>query len=375
MEEITEYVDGTAKYRCRVRRRLIVITPEEYVRQTLLGQLLKDKKIPLDMIGVEERLDKYDIDGETNCRADIIVRRRVNDGHEPLILIECKRQAVPLTGRVINQVDVYNSYLNVDIIGVTNGRQTDWYWLDENTNEYEEIEDLPTYEEIMNKQGFVLVERQPYYATIDEEMYEEVPLRLRSFVMNLEKLFKQPHIENREGPSGDGFSFIDDLGAREQNNSNASGYSWNDEYRCFDLKCDKTYTETIGFMVAPSKDSYLAVSFSKDAYGDTHNSLQLKIGDWIRMKGDMVEVWHDGRITVGRLGSRTPSMLVEFVEKRYPELVVNGYIFLGSLDNSREFTFEQEDVKLFLTNLIKYVLCREAFRDYIKQMHSENSEE
>jgi hypothetical protein len=45
-------------------------------------------------------------------------------------------------------------------------------------------------------------------------------------------------------------------------------------------------------------------------------------------------------------------------------LNIDRKIELGKLDNSRQFDWNQGDVKEFIGRLIKYALIRDEFRDY-----------
>lgn len=131
-----EYINGKKKFRCYGRNELFNPTPEEEVRQTLLKKLIEENKIPFKMLSVEKRLDKYG--AKTNYRADIIINHhdKESDTPCPLVLIECKRSDEPLTYKVLDQIERYNQYLNVSIVGMTNGKETSWLKIDETSGDY-----------------------------------------------------------------------------------------------------------------------------------------------------------------------------------------------------------------------------------------------
>ena len=120
---------------------------------------------------------------------------------------------------------------------------------------------------------------------------------------------------------------------------------------------------SLGLTVLAGEDKSTKFIVSSDG----HNSLQLTLDDWSLMKGDKVQIWHDGKITVGKLGSAKKEEMIEFVRNIYPNMVLRDHIFLGTLDNSQELTFENQDVKIFVENVVKYVICREKFRIMKKQ--------
>jgi hypothetical protein len=99
-----------------VRKKWIVLTPEEWVRQNFIQYLLQVKKYPSSVIAVEKEIKL----GELKKRCDIVVYKE----HQPWMIIECKEQTVPLNDAVIQQVLRYNISLKVEILVVTNGENS-----------------------------------------------------------------------------------------------------------------------------------------------------------------------------------------------------------------------------------------------------------
>lgn len=96
------------------RKRWVVLTPEEWVRQNFLQYLLQVKKYPASLIAVEKEIRL----GELKKRFDIVVY----DKHsKPWMIIECKEMDVPLDKKVLDQVLRYNITLNVPYLVITNG--------------------------------------------------------------------------------------------------------------------------------------------------------------------------------------------------------------------------------------------------------------
>ena len=100
--------------KCMVRNRLLVLTPEEWVRQNFIAYLISDKNVPQSLIAVEKQIK---VNGLTK-RFDILV---YNTQGTPQILIECKADTVPVNQAVFNQVSTYNMALKVPYLIVTNG--------------------------------------------------------------------------------------------------------------------------------------------------------------------------------------------------------------------------------------------------------------
>lgn len=96
------------------RKRWIVLTPEEWVRQNFLQYLTKVKKYPASLIAVEKEINL----GELNKRFDIVV---YDKNAKPWMIIECKEMNVPLDKTVLDQVLRYNITLQTPYLAITNG--------------------------------------------------------------------------------------------------------------------------------------------------------------------------------------------------------------------------------------------------------------
>ena len=98
---------------CVIRKKWMLLTPEEWVRQNLLLFLIEVMKYPASLISVEKQLQL----GELKKRFDIIVYR--ND--LPFMLIECKEMNVQLSQKTLDQVLRYNINLQAAYFIITNG--------------------------------------------------------------------------------------------------------------------------------------------------------------------------------------------------------------------------------------------------------------
>jgi len=97
-----------------VRKKMVVLTPEEWVRQHIIHFLLFDRKYPRALLAVEKGVT---ING-LKRRFDIVVFDRAGS---PKIIIECKAPEEPLNEKVYQQIAVYNLSLQADYLWVTNG--------------------------------------------------------------------------------------------------------------------------------------------------------------------------------------------------------------------------------------------------------------
>lgn len=109
-------VDGTREIMDPVRRRWVALTPEEWVRQYTIAYLHEQCGYPLELMHVEAAIT---LNGLTK-RCDIVV---YDKSVRPWMIVECKKESVPLTQKVIDQACRYNLVLQVPYLLLTNGHQ------------------------------------------------------------------------------------------------------------------------------------------------------------------------------------------------------------------------------------------------------------
>lgn len=97
-----------------VRKRWVILTPEEWVRQNFLQYLIVIKNYPAALIAVEKAIEL----GDVKKRFDIVL---YDNNHQPWMIIECKEMSVALDRKVLDQVLRYNIPLQVPYLVITNG--------------------------------------------------------------------------------------------------------------------------------------------------------------------------------------------------------------------------------------------------------------
>ncbi|MFS4455599.1 type I restriction enzyme HsdR N-terminal domain-containing protein [Maribacter sp. 2304DJ31-5] len=121
-----------------IRKKFVVLTPEEWVRQHVLCYLIQDKGYPKSIINVEKQID---ING-LKKRYDIVI---FNTDGSIKLLVECKSPSVKITQGVFDQIARYNLGLNADFLMVTNGMEH-YYCQVSNTGEkYLFLKDIPQF--------------------------------------------------------------------------------------------------------------------------------------------------------------------------------------------------------------------------------------
>ena len=97
-----------------LRKRWVILTPEEWVRQNFLQYLIQIKKYPASLIAIEKEIKL----GDLKKRFDIVV---YNKQLKPWMIIECKEMNVDLSKQVLDQVLRYNITMQVPYLVITNG--------------------------------------------------------------------------------------------------------------------------------------------------------------------------------------------------------------------------------------------------------------
>ncbi|MCX6351790.1 MAG: type I restriction enzyme HsdR N-terminal domain-containing protein [Bacteroidetes bacterium] len=97
-----------------IRKKNVVLTPEEWVRQHFINFLMVEKNISPNRISLELPA-KYN---RLSKRCDIVVW---DANLHPLLLVECKAPFVEITHKTLHQISTYNSVIDAPYLALTNG--------------------------------------------------------------------------------------------------------------------------------------------------------------------------------------------------------------------------------------------------------------
>lgn len=122
-----------------IRKKFIILTPEEWVRQNVVQYLLQEKKYPKSYMNVEKLIKVNDL----SKRYDIIVYQT---NGEIFLLVECKAPEVKITQETFNQIARYNLTLNSKYLMVTNGVNHYFCEMDFINEKYNFLKELPEFE-------------------------------------------------------------------------------------------------------------------------------------------------------------------------------------------------------------------------------------
>ena len=124
-----------------IRKKHLVLTPEEWVRQHFIRFLLKEKKFPSTLLQIEGGLSL----NQTRKRSDILVYDNLG---EKIMVIECKAPAVAITQATFDQAARYNSVYKARWLAVTNGLNHYYAKIDHLNGKFLFVEELPNYKEL-----------------------------------------------------------------------------------------------------------------------------------------------------------------------------------------------------------------------------------
>jgi hypothetical protein len=123
---------------CLIRKKKIILTPEEWVRQHYINFLSLHLQYPLSFISVEKELNYFGL----KKRWDIVV---FNNLYEPIILVECKAPNVKLNQEALKQVFTYQNKLNCEFIVLSNGIEHFQWQVDRLKKTIIEVSQIPIY--------------------------------------------------------------------------------------------------------------------------------------------------------------------------------------------------------------------------------------
>ena len=121
-----------------IRKKFIILTPEEWVRQHVVRFLLEEKKYPKSLINVEKVLKVNGL----RKRYDVVV---FNSDGSIAVLIECKAPQITIAQDTFDQIARYNMTMKAEYLMVTNGMNHYFCQMDFENEKYQFLSELPEY--------------------------------------------------------------------------------------------------------------------------------------------------------------------------------------------------------------------------------------
>src|SRR5690606_14210985 len=122
-----------------LRRKQLVLTPEEWVRQHWVHHLIRAKRCPKALIKLEGGLKVNTMPR----RSDLVV---FDTGGNKILLAEFKAPSVKITQAAFEQIARYNSVPRIPLLLVSNGLQHYYCRIDIERHSFEFLSDLPDFD-------------------------------------------------------------------------------------------------------------------------------------------------------------------------------------------------------------------------------------
>ncbi len=123
-----------------VRKKWIVLQPEELVRQCIILWLSENLLYPMGKIQVEKSFRHH----SKNYRFDLVV---YDAQFLPWMLIECKSPETPVNQQVFDQIARYNAAISAKFLLVSNGSVTMVARLNHDTRSWDFLQGMPDFTE------------------------------------------------------------------------------------------------------------------------------------------------------------------------------------------------------------------------------------
>jgi hypothetical protein len=358
-------------YLCNIRKRLISVTPEEEVRQSLISFLITEKGYPIENIQIEVPMSYFEKGAKG--RADILI---FDNDENVLCLIECKEPREYLTDNVLEQVERYDKYVKAETTCVVIGSEIHFFAFMQNENTIIKLSEFPTFKTLIEngqvdyfmpeieefeKINFI----EPLDQDIINEFYDEgifgenTDEKYLPFLVNLYNFYQDK--ENKVL----GIDNVEDIGIKVTKYGNASGGGFFGNYRAFlDYNSNSVVSFAISSMTrGENYPVHTSLMFAVDMKGKFHLSLEMRVDKHINFNENKILITHDGTITIGKLGAAKRKDLINFIEERKPELIKDGKVYLGMFEVDKEIKSTDSETKEFLKNCIEYSLIRDEFRE------------
>ena len=122
----------------RNRKKEVLLTDEEWVRQHFVEYLVNNKDYPRSLIAVEKQCK---VENMTK-RTDIMVFDRKGEAE---IIVECKAPHIKINQSTFDQIARYNLQMKANYLIVTNGLEHFFCQMDHKAREYKFLKDIPNF--------------------------------------------------------------------------------------------------------------------------------------------------------------------------------------------------------------------------------------
>jgi len=126
-----------------IRKKFLLLTPEEWVRQNFIKYLNQGKGYPSSLMAIESRLEI----NKNIFRTDLLI---YNKKGNPILVVEFKAPEIKITQKAFDQIARYNIKFRAGCLIVSNGIQHYCCLINQDKENYSFLKEIPTYKEINN---------------------------------------------------------------------------------------------------------------------------------------------------------------------------------------------------------------------------------
>jgi hypothetical protein len=123
----------------QIRKKHLVLTPEEWVRQHLIHYFISELQVPLAAFSLE---GGFRLNGKLK-RSDILIYKNA----QPCLLVECKAPQVKISQDTFDQASRYNMHYQLPYLAISNGLEHYWLRIKEGGKSYYFTEKLEPFSE------------------------------------------------------------------------------------------------------------------------------------------------------------------------------------------------------------------------------------
>lgn len=124
-----------------VRRKFVVLTPEEWVRQNFIRYMHEYLQYPPGLTGVEKMVKV----GGMAQRCDVVIYNRLGN---PALIVECKAPSIEIDEAALAQAARYNTAVRVPYLVLTNGMKHFCVYTNPHTGDYSVLDSFPAFKDL-----------------------------------------------------------------------------------------------------------------------------------------------------------------------------------------------------------------------------------
>ena len=125
----------------RLRKKYVLLTPEEWVRQHFIAYLIDHLGYPEGRMASEYTVDYNGM----KKRCDVVA---FDQNLQPVVIVECKAVSIEISKNTFYQIARYASTLKAKMLILTNGMNHYCAKIDVSENKLVYLEKIPNYQEI-----------------------------------------------------------------------------------------------------------------------------------------------------------------------------------------------------------------------------------